>query len=266
MVFLFLGLTGAYFFQSDEELEGDPVPVTKIVKTHEKVTVIPPVIEDSVVNYDDSPEDLAHETPDITTTDQAEEDAYLFENVLSIFTQWEEDEPLLEPVSVKRSSTEDPAYVVIIIDDMGISRKWSREMANLPGPLTLAYLPYAEDLQAQADYAKANQHHLMLHMPMEALGGKMDSTPGLLRTNTTQHDFLDQFYKNLNSFEGFYGINNHMGSRLTRDKTKMTLVMNELKQQGLYFIDSRTIHDFRCGRYGKYQGCSLSGPGRFSRS
>ncbi len=240
--FLSIGLAVSYVFQDAEEDEAPPAPVIRIVKTEPDITVLSPGVEETVIEeYAQNPDEDEKKTEDFPDADAAE----IFENVLSVFTELEEPEKVepLKPIIVKRVAPEDPAYVVIIIDDMGINRKWSREMSKLSGPLTLSFLPYAEDLQAQADYAKAHHHHLMMHMPMEALGGKMAATPGLLRVNETQDDFLDGLYHNLNTFEGFYGINNHMGSRLTQDKTKMILVMDALKEQGLYFVDSRTIHD-----------------------
>ena len=38
----------------------------------------------------------------------------------------------------------------------------------------------------------------------------------------------------------YVGINNHMGSRFTKDGPKMALVLSEIKRRGLFFIDSRT--------------------------
>jgi len=44
----------------------------------------------------------------------------------------------------------------------------------------------------------------------------------------------------LAQFEGFVGINNHMGSKFTEDAAGMAVVMGELKNRQLLFLDSRT--------------------------
>jgi polysaccharide deacetylase 2 family uncharacterized protein YibQ len=41
-------------------------------------------------------------------------------------------------------------------------------------------------------------------------------------------------------FDGYVGINNHMGSKFTSDAHSMAPVIQELKSRGLLFVDSRT--------------------------
>ena len=56
--------------------------------------------------------------------------------------------------------------VAVAIDDVGIDRPRSKRAWELPGPLTLSFLPYAKDLREQARTARARGHELMLHLPM----------------------------------------------------------------------------------------------------
>jgi hypothetical protein len=132
--------------------------------------------------------------------------------------------------------------VVVIIDDMGIDQRRSRKIMDLPGPLTLSFLPYADNLFDQVNDAKENGHALMLHMPMEAVGGQMMNTPGILHRQLSEANFLSVLDDNLRKMTGYAGINNHMGSGLTQNEAKMKLLMDHLKKAGLYFVDSRTIH------------------------
>lgn len=130
--------------------------------------------------------------------------------------------------------------VVIIIDDMGLTAN-SREVEKLPGPLTLAYLPYAQGLPEQTARARKRGHELMVHMPMQPMNGKVDGGPTLLKVDQDEKTFMDLLRYNLSQFDGYVGINNHMGSRLTRNRTAMNRVMKELRKRDLYFIDSKTI-------------------------
>jgi polysaccharide deacetylase 2 family uncharacterized protein YibQ len=44
----------------------------------------------------------------------------------------------------------------------------------------------------------------------------------------------------LDSFDGFDGMNNHMGSRFTAYTAGMEIVIDELQKRQLFFLDSRT--------------------------
>lgn len=147
-------------------------------------------------------------------------------------------ENLKSPYTYKEPEGE--GLVVIMIDDMGLSAH-SREVENLPGPLTLSYLPYAERLPEKAAYAKSKGHELMVHMPMEPLNGKLDAGPAVLRVGQDPDAFGEILNYDLTQFSGYAGVNNHMGSRLTQDADAMRLVMKELKKRGVYFVDSKTI-------------------------
>jgi polysaccharide deacetylase 2 family uncharacterized protein YibQ len=132
--------------------------------------------------------------------------------------------------------------IVIIIDDMGMNRKHSRDVMELPGPMTLAFLPYADDLAEQTRLAREKGHELMVHVPMEPMKDSLDSGPNTLRVDMTQEAFDAALQANLSAFDHFVGINNHMGSRMTQDRASMDRVMRVLKEKGYLFVDSRTIN------------------------
>ncbi|ANC93073.1 divergent polysaccharide deacetylase family protein [Azospirillum humicireducens] len=129
--------------------------------------------------------------------------------------------------------------IAIVIDDMGLDRKRSTRMAGLRGPLTLSWLPYARDLQVQARAARANGHELMLHMPMEP-SVMADPGPNALLVSLDRGEIVKRARAALDSFDGYVGVNNHMGSRFTADRAALAPVLAELHRRGLLWLDSRT--------------------------
>jgi polysaccharide deacetylase 2 family uncharacterized protein YibQ len=63
---------------------------------------------------------------------------------------------------------------------------------------------------------------------------------GALLMKMTDAELVQTLRKNLDSLPYISGVNNHMGSRLSEQEEKMRLVMQELKNRNLFFIDSRT--------------------------
>lgn len=131
--------------------------------------------------------------------------------------------------------------IAIVIDDLGMNLQQSHAAINLPAEVTLALLPYAETVRSLANKARRKGHEIIIHTPMEAM---YNTNPGpmALREDMDFAAFDAEFRKIADSFEGYVGINNHMGSRLTQNPEAMGYLMDELKRRGLYFFDSRTIH------------------------
>jgi len=129
--------------------------------------------------------------------------------------------------------------IAIVIDDVGLDRPRSKRAWELPGPITLSFLPYAKDLRDQAKAARAHGNELMLHMPMEPMG-HADPGPNALLTSLSESEIGHRVTTDLDSFDGYVGVNNHMGSRFTASKPDMEVVLRLLKARGLLFLDSRT--------------------------
>jgi polysaccharide deacetylase 2 family uncharacterized protein YibQ len=129
--------------------------------------------------------------------------------------------------------------VAIVIDDVGIDRPRSKRAWELPGPLTLSFLPYAKDLRDQARAARARGHELLLHLPMEP-AGRADPGPNALLVSLSDAELKQRTAAALDSFDGYVGVNNHMGSRFTTFRPGMETVLRQFKGRGLMFLDSRT--------------------------
>ncbi len=130
--------------------------------------------------------------------------------------------------------------VVVIIDDLGLSEEATTQLANMPGPYTLAYLPYADNLETQTATIRQAGHELMVHLPMQSHRETADPGDNALLTGLDFNEFARRVEWNLSRFDGFVGINNHMGSKITEDPTLMVRVMARLRQGGYLFVDSLT--------------------------
>ncbi|WP_404378839.1 divergent polysaccharide deacetylase family protein [Caenispirillum salinarum] len=130
--------------------------------------------------------------------------------------------------------------IAVVIDDLGVDKRRSAKIVTLDGPLTTAWMTYADDVADQARAARAAGHELIIHMPMEPLNPDIDGGPGVLRTSMTADQVRAQVRAGLSRFEGYVGVNNHMGSKFTADAAGMAVVMDEMRANGLLFLDSKT--------------------------
>ncbi|PKU25765.1 divergent polysaccharide deacetylase family protein [Telmatospirillum siberiense] len=130
--------------------------------------------------------------------------------------------------------------IAVIIDDMGLDKRRSEKVMQLPGPLTISFMSYAQELPRQTGEARAHGHELMMHVPMEPLAEGIDAGPGALSVNLSPEELKRRVEEDLDRFTGYVGINNHMGSKFTAFAPGMQVVMEELQRRGLLFIDSLT--------------------------
>ncbi|MGB0630399.1 MAG: divergent polysaccharide deacetylase family protein [Alphaproteobacteria bacterium] len=130
--------------------------------------------------------------------------------------------------------------IALVMDDMGYDRVHSAQAVRLPSAVTLSYLPNAPDVQRQVRVARLRGHPVMLHLPMEAPSHKGRPGVNVLALKGSERILRERMTRMLASFDGYIGVNNHMGSRFTRDPDRMKIVLSELRRRGLFFLDSRT--------------------------
>ncbi len=142
-----------------------------------------------------------------------------------------------------RSSVDDGRpMIVVVIDDLGLNRRRMARTIALPTPLTLAILPYGENLAGMARKARASGHELLVHLPMEPRSNGEDPGPNALMVDLGMAEIERRIEWNLARFDGYVGVNNHMGSRFTSQRPLLRPLMTRLKRRGLLFLDSLTTN------------------------
>jgi len=148
---------------------------------------------------------------------------------------------------------EQPA-ITIIIDDMGYNEALGTAAVSLPGDVTYSFLPHTPYAERLAEQAHALGKQVMLHLPMDSF----DETPlgpGGLSLHMTETDFLQTLNQSLQAVPHVEGINNHMGSLLTRHPGAMDWLMQGLRtRQPIFFVDSRTISGSVAQRLARERG------------
>lgn len=153
------------------------------------------------------------------------------------------DPPAWRRHAVPTLDLPDRPAIAVVIDDLGLNRPNTHRTLALPAPLTLAFLTYAEDLQPLADAARSAGHELLVHVPMAPLDPRYNPGPNVLRADFGREELARRLAWDLSRFDGYVGINNHMGSGFTTSVPGMAQVMMELKARGLLYLDSVTVPD-----------------------
>jgi hypothetical protein len=133
--------------------------------------------------------------------------------------------------------------LALIIDDLGYAEpELVRRLCSLPIPFSVAVLPYQEHTKESADIAHELGKEVLLHFPMEGIPGK-DPGPDALLYALSDDELRARAKKALWAVPHIVGTNNHMGSRLTADRAKIRVVLEEVKARKIWFLDSRTTKD-----------------------
>ena len=129
--------------------------------------------------------------------------------------------------------------LAIVLDDAGNNLKELDPFLKFPGPLTIAVLPGLPYSAEAAKRIRAAGKEVILHQPMEAVGGQ-NPGPGAIYSDMTQEEIEAVLKKNLAQVGPVVGMNNHQGSKITADERIMEIVLAFCRRNGIYYLDSRT--------------------------
>lgn len=130
--------------------------------------------------------------------------------------------------------------VAIIIDDLGYRHLEGQRVLGLPREVTLSILPHTPFGREFAEGGHAKGMEIMLHLPLQPMDATVDPGPGGILLESGSREVSGLLSEGLASVPYVVGVNNHMGSMLTRHPGHMTWLMEELGRRKLFFVDSFT--------------------------
>jgi polysaccharide deacetylase 2 family uncharacterized protein YibQ len=132
--------------------------------------------------------------------------------------------------------------ITLVIDDMGVMHPYTAQAMALPGPLTLAWFPFARDLPTKVAEAGVRGHEAVLHMPMQAHTESIAQTgPDPLRIDLPPDVNRARLRDAIAAVPSIVGVNNHMGTVATRDPLLMELMARVVQDHGMLFLDSVVV-------------------------
>lgn len=140
--------------------------------------------------------------------------------------------------------------VAVIVGGLGLSRSMTElAIKALPGAVTLAFTPYAKDLQLLINAARAQGHEVMLELPMEPFDyPHNDPGPYTLLTQADVDENLDKLDWIMSRFTGYAGVISDQGEKMLGSMEDLRPVLAKLNERGLYFVDPAQAKRSMAGR------------------
>jgi uncharacterized protein len=134
----------------------------------------------------------------------------------------------------------DRPMVAIVIGGLGFNaRTTTQAIDELPPEVTLSFVPYADNLQAWIDRARAAGHEVLLELPMEPFDPDADDTgPQTLLASASSQQNVTRLEQLLSRGAGYFGVTNYQGARFATSAQASAPVVQALRRRGLVFVSS----------------------------
>jgi hypothetical protein len=139
-------------------------------------------------------------------------------------------------------SGDDRPRIAVILSGLGLSSAATEAaIQGLPGEVTLAFQPFADNIQQWIRLARAAGHEVLLNLPMEPVDFPAnDPGPRALFITLSPDENEERLRWALSRVTGYVGVVNHMGSRFTTSRESMQPILAEIKARGLLYVDARS--------------------------
>jgi polysaccharide deacetylase 2 family uncharacterized protein YibQ len=133
--------------------------------------------------------------------------------------------------------------IAFVIDDVGEYDIGALELKKTGIPITASILPESRRAPEQAKWIKEYDLQAMIHIPMQPRNsnGLKYSPQTTITLKSSDSEIRALIKKAKKIIPHAAGVNNHMGSLVTSDRKTMKRFLKIVKEEGLFFFDSKTI-------------------------
>lgn len=149
--------------------------------------------------------------------------------------------PARVPWRMRQRAPGETPRMAVVMDDLGESLRDVDTLVTLPFPVTCAIWPDSTHARRAAERAHAAGLEIIVHQPMEPMGyPDIRPGPNALMRGMDAPRIEKLVAGSLGRVPYAVGLNNHMGSRFTRDGALVRPVVEVLAERNLFALDSLT--------------------------
>ena len=135
--------------------------------------------------------------------------------------------------------------IALLIDDFGYSKGGAVDifLEDLDIPLTISVIPGTPQAKSVAEQAHKSGKEVIIHLPMQPKGKFNPDYKWIILDKMSEEEIKSTMKEAREDIPYAVGLNNHMGSLITSEERPMRALLKAVKEEDLFFVDSRTSPD-----------------------
>ena len=131
------------------------------------------------------------------------------------------------------------ARVAIVVGGLAVSQTGTQAaIEKLPAEVTLAFASGGNSIDRWMQEARRKGHEILMQVPLEPFDyPNVDPGRNTLTVDAGPEENVERLHKTLARTTNYTGVMNYMGARFVGDRAAMSVLMDDLAQRGLMYLD-----------------------------
>jgi uncharacterized protein len=131
------------------------------------------------------------------------------------------------------------ARVAIVVGGLAVSQTGTQAaIEKLPAEVTLAFASGGNSIDRWMQEARRKGHEILMQVPLEPFDyPNVDPGRHTLTVDARPEENVDRLHRALARTTNYTGVMNYMGARFVADRGAMSVLMDELGERGLMYLD-----------------------------